>query len=380
MTTTNSMKRINIARMVNTKSARQEKRNGRDVIVVPAATMPDNIIMNRIQYPGEEIRKSFKTLERSPAPFNHPMVNGKFVSSKDPEGLNIGWIGAWNENVRYENNKLYLDKIIDVERANQSDEGKRVLEAINRGEPIHTSTGLLALIEPVTNNKDIDGIARNIVFDHDAILLDMSGAATPAQGVGMFVNSDGAQLDVINSIWEDADRDIDWAVVELARALEKRAKAPFLERIKAAVTGFFDEAGAETKTNVEEAEMSKELDELSAKVDALTESLKGIGDTIVNGIADAFATSLKPLVDAQEAALANEKAKEEAEKSTLIEKVVKANLLEEGIAKETPLHTLRALANNVRDNTAAPVRPGTFKGNSEGVVAQFKVPAADKAG
>lgn len=373
--------RINITRLVNTKAARQEKRNGRDVIIVPSATLPDDIIMNRIKYPGEEIKKSYKTLERTPAPLNHPMVNGKFVSARDPEGINVGWIGAWNENARYENNKVYLDKVIDVERAQESEGGRRVLDAINKGEPIHTSTGLLANIE-VTNAEDYDGIARDLVFDHDAILLDYKGAATPEQGVGIFVNADGESLNVINSIWEEADREMDWAVESIARALEKKAKAPFLERIKAAITEIFNDLGAETKTNKEEAEMSKEIDELSAKVDALTESIKGLGDTIVNGVSAAFANSLKPLVDAQEAALANEKAKEEAEKNTLIEKIVKANLLDEATAKETPIGVLRALTNNLKDpEPADKVRQTNFQsGAAQGVVSAFKVPSAQKAG
>src|SRR5690606_31788859 len=133
-------------------------------------------------------------------------------------------IGAWNENVRRENGKVYLDKIIDVEIANRSEGGKRVLEAIEKGKPIHTSTGLLANLEPVEED-DVDAVARNIEFDHDAILLDFAGAATPEQGVGMFVNSSGEQeeVEVINSIWEDADREMDWAMDSIVRALEKKA-------------------------------------------------------------------------------------------------------------------------------------------------------------
>src|SRR5690606_37181070 len=141
--------RVNVTRLLNTKAAKKEKRNGRDVIIVPSATMPDNIVMNRIRYPADEIEKSYLSLNRTPAPLNHPFVNGKFVSARDPEGINLGWIGAWNENVRRENGKVYLDKIIDVEIANRSEGGKRVLEAIEKGKPIHTSTGLLANLEPV---------------------------------------------------------------------------------------------------------------------------------------------------------------------------------------------------------------------------------------
>ncbi|HEX9429593.1 MAG TPA: hypothetical protein VF944_04380 [Candidatus Bathyarchaeia archaeon] len=373
--------RVNVTRVLNTKAAKKQKRNGRDVIVVPSATMPDDIIMNRVKYPAAEIKASFHTLEKTPAPLNHPIVDGKFVSARDPEALNVGWIGAWNENVRYENGRIKLDKIIDVDKANQSEEGKRVLKAIEKGEPVHTSTGLLAHMEKVENQEDHDSVAHDLEFDHDAILLDFTGAATPDQGVGIFVNAQGAteEVEVINSIWDDADREMDWAVESIARALEKKAKIPIYERIKAAITEAFTGLGAETTATNEEAEMSKEeIDKLSAKVDALTESMKGIGDTITNGVATAFTTALKPLVDAQAAVLANEKAKEDAEKSGLIDKVVKANLLDETAAKETPLSTLKALAANIKEaKTPAPIRQGAFATNG-GVVSAFKAPVAKK--
>lgn len=373
--------RINITRILNTKAAKKVKRNGREVIIVPSATMPDDIIMNRVKYPADEIKKSFKGLEGSPAPINHPVVNGKFVSAKSPEGLNIGWVGAWNENVRRENGRVFLDKVIDVEVANRSEDGKRILEAIEKGEPIHTSTGLLAHLESV-KEKDHDVVAHDLTFDHDAILLDFKGAATPEQGVGIFVNSSGEseEVEVINSIWEEADRELDWAVDSIVRALEKKARFPIVERIKAAITEAFSGLGAETTVNQEEAEMSKEeLDSLSAKVDALTESMKGLGETITNGVSTAFQNALKPLVDAQAAALANEKAKEDAEKEQLIDKIVKANLIDEASAKEAPIGTLKALANNIKEQGAAPIRPKVVNNNQGGVVSQFKVPSAKEA-
>lgn len=372
--------RINITRVLNTKSAKKAKRNGRDVIVVPSATLPDDVIMNRIKYPKDEIKKSFAGLEGTPAPLDHPVVNGKFVSAKSPEGINLGWVGAWNENVRQDGGRVLLDKVIDVEVANRTDDGKRVLDAIEKGKPIHTSTGLVGYIEKVNGKKDHDSIMRDMEFDHDAILLDFAGAATPEQGVGIFVNSTGEveEIEVINSIWDDADREMDWALDSIVRALEKKARFPVVERIRAAITKAFDGLGAETTATDEEAEMSEEIDKLSAKVDALTESSKGITDAIVKGVAEAFTNALKPLVDAQTAVLANEKAKEEEEKVGLIDKIVKANLLDEKTAKETPLSTLKALAVNAKvTDTAANIRPGTVQTNGN-IVSAFKAPVAKK--
>lgn len=374
--------RVNITRVLNTKAAKKEKRNGRDVIIVPSATLPDDVIMNRIKYPANEIKKSFKGLEKAPAPLNHPTVGGKFVSARSPEGINQGWIGAWNENVRQEKGRVFLDKVIDVEVANRTEDGKRVLKAIEEGKPIHTSTGLVGEVEKVNDAKDHDMVIRNMEFDHDAILLDFAGAATPEQGVGIFVNSDGTteEVDVVNSIWEDADRELDWALDSIVRSLEKKARFPIVEKIKAAITEAFSGSGAEVTANQEEAEMSKTIDELSAQVTALTESMNALGKTITDGVAAAFTNALKPLVDAQQAVLANEKAKEETEKATLIDKVVKANLLDEAAAKETPVGVLKALVSNIKDpQTAAPIRPGMVNSQSGGVVAKFKAPLAKEA-
>lgn len=372
--------RINVTRLLNTKAAKKMKRNGRDVIVIPSATMPDDIVMNKVKYPASEIKKSFKSLDKTPAPLNHPMIGGKFVSAKSPEGINVGWVGAWNENVRQENGKVYLDKIIDIEIANRSDEGKRVLEAIEKGDPIHTSTGLFAQVQEVKGQKDYNMVASEIEFDHDAILLDFAGAATPEQGVGIFVNASGESEDitVINSIWEEADRELDWALDSIVRSLEKKARFPIVEKIKAAITEAFS-SGAEVTANQEEAEMSKTIDELSAQVTALTESMNGLGKTITDGVAAAFTNALKPLVDAQDKILANEKAKEEAEKSVLIDKVVKANVLDETAAKVTPLETLKALVANMKaPEKPANVRPGTVVNNNQGgATGKFKAPVAE---
>src|SRR5690606_23568032 len=111
-------------------------------------------------------------------------------------------------------------------------------KAIEAGDPIHTSTGILMQLEPVANNAKYGKVARNMVFDHDAILLGEEGAATPEQGVGMLVNSAGQEeeIPVINStLADEAERDMNWALDSLARAVERRQKAPALERIKTAI-------------------------------------------------------------------------------------------------------------------------------------------------
>lgn len=375
--------RVNVTSVANAKAVRKEKRNGRDVIIVPSATLPDDIVMNGslgpILYPADEIKKSFKGLERTPAPLGHPTINGRFVSASDPEGINIGHIGAWNENVRQEGGRVLLDKVIDVEVANRSEGGKAVLAAIEAGGPIHTSTGLLCTLEAVNDaSAKHKHVARSMVFDHDAILLNQEGAAGPEKGVGMLVNSSGQEeeIEVINStLVEDADREIDWAGTRLVEALRRRESIGTWDRIKAALLEAIGLSERATPTNtLKDDDMDQvQFDALSKKVDALSEAMKP--DALATAIANAVSAAVKPLIDTNNALVANQKAKDDAEHTDLVGKVVKANLLDEATAKATPLNTLRALAPKTEPGKAASLNSALGK-TAEG--GGFKLPAGDK--
>jgi hypothetical protein len=371
--------RVNIRSVANAAAVRHEKRNGRDVVIVPSATLPDDVVMNDIMYPATEIAKSFKSLDRTPAPLGHPTINGKFVSARDPEGINIGWIGAWNENVRQEKGRVLLDKVIDVERANQSEGGKAVLAAIEAGGPVHTSTGLLCILDAANGDVDYKHTARDIVFDHDAILLDEEGAATPEQGVGMLVNAKGEaeEIEVINSsITDEADRGLDWAIEHLAQALERRERAGWLEQFKSAIMKLIPGSERSSSTNQKEDEMAvsdEQFAALSAEVKTLSEALKPealgkvIGDTVTN--------ALKPVLDAQAALTANQKAQDDAEHADLVGKVVKANLLDEETAKATPLNTLRVLGKQAEPKKATALNGAAPKTGDD--KPGFKLPKGD---
>ncbi len=370
--------RVNIRTLANSAAIKREKRNGRDVIIVPSATLPDDVVMNDILYPAAEIAKSFKTLERTPAPLGHPSVNGKFLSARDPEGLNQGWIGAWNENVRQEGGRVLLDKVIDVERANQSEGGKRVLAAIDAGDPVHTSTGLLAIMDAANGDVPYKFTARDIEFDHDAILLDEDGAATPDQGVGMMVNSAGKEIQVVNSVFSDeAERELGWAVESAVRALEKKQRASLMDRIMTALTEAFGSGRETSTTNMKDDEMDKvQFDGLSAKVDALTEALKP--ETLATAIGNAVATAIKPINDQLEAQANSAKATEEAELKTLREKIVAGNIMDEAAAGELTLNAARALAPKAEPGKAAAIAPGFKLPGANAAKPAFKAPAAQK--
>jgi len=357
--------RVNIRSAVNAATIRRERRNGRDVIVIPSATLPDNVVMNRIRYPAAEIAKAYKSLNNTPAPLGHPTVDGAFVSASDPRGIVRGFIGCWNENARQENGRVFLDKVLDVEYASQLNGGKAVIEAIEKGEPIHTSTGLYAIMQTAQNDADADMVATDIVFDHDAILLGEAGAATPEQGVGMLVNSavdaSGASVSVINSsLVEAADRDIDWAIGDLARAVERRQKAGALERMKSKLMEALGLSDTATEKETQMAD-DKQLETLSAKVDSLADQLAKV------------ANGLQSLTDAQAALVANQKAADDAERAGLIEKIVKANVLPADAAKELTLNAARALVKSAEPGVAAGLHNGLPAPTKPG----FQLPKGD---
>ena len=193
---------------VKRDAVRRESIDGVEHIIVSSSTLPDNIVMNGGMYPADEIEKSFKSLELTLAPVEHPQVNGQYISANDPRAIHGFHAGAFNMNVRRENGRVHVDKYINVAEAKKSEKGKRLLDRIdeletnNNPRPIHTSVGVFVSVEELPEMMTNDAgdqykwIARDMVFDHDAILLDNVGAAQPHQGVGVAVNRNGDELKV----------------------------------------------------------------------------------------------------------------------------------------------------------------------------------------
>ncbi|EBL8856970.1 hypothetical protein DNE83_20880 [Salmonella enterica] len=179
---------VNVTSKVNSKTIRREQHNGREHWVVPSYTLPANVVMNGGLYPASEIDQHYTGLEGTLAPLGHPQVNGQFVSAFSPEGLNVGYVGAWNKNVKKSGNRVYVEKWIDTEVAKRTDDGKRLLErleALEKGDdvpPIHTSVAVFLEELEANDEQKAQGaswVAKIHAMDHDAILLDEVGAATP---------------------------------------------------------------------------------------------------------------------------------------------------------------------------------------------------------
>lgn len=213
--------RVNLRTTVNNADIRTETYNGREYMVIPSYTLPDNVVMNGGLYPKSEIDSSYLTLEDTPAPVGHPMVNGKYVSAYSPYGWPEHNAGAVNRNVVREGNRVKLEKWVDIEYAKNSAIGQQLLDAVAAKKPIHTSTGIMLEREPATNGDGYDWIARNMKFDHDAILINETGAATPEQGVGLMVNVADAKPVTVN---EDVLSDDSYAAKQQALTEALQAK------------------------------------------------------------------------------------------------------------------------------------------------------------
>lgn len=194
--------------LVNRDAVRRQSIDGVEHIIVSSSTLPDDIVMNGGMYPADEIANSFETLELTLAPIEHPVISNQFISANDPRAIHDFHAGAFNMNVRREGGRVHIDKFINVAEAMKTDRGKRLLDRIDELEnnsnprPIHTSVGVFVTVdeldEPQTNahGDEFTWVARDMVFDHDAILLDSVGAAQPHQGVGVAVNRQGQEARV----------------------------------------------------------------------------------------------------------------------------------------------------------------------------------------
>lgn len=207
---------VNVLSVINSASnITTETINGAEHIVVKnVVPVRDGIVLNGGLYPAEENTKGYKSLEDKPMPYGHPKVDGRHVSASNVRAVNEYHIGAYTRNVRKENGQVLTDAVINRRFAEGSEKGRKVLQRLDdmasgkSVEPIGISTGLLLnRIEAKgeSNGKRYTWIATNQVYDHVAILLDEPPAGTPEEGIGMFVNAEGDEVQVETVNLSDCD-------------------------------------------------------------------------------------------------------------------------------------------------------------------------------
>ena len=207
---------VNVLTTINSASNISEQVIDGDLHYVIKNVTPlcDDIVMNGGLYPAEEIRNSYHGLNGNPAPYNHPMVDGSFVSAHNIRAVNQYHVGAWIENASHDGGKVLVDLKVNKVIAERSEKGQELLGRIESlmnsaegAEPIHVSTGLLLnreAAEGTSKGKKYTWIARNMEWDHLAILPPgVPGAGTPEDGVGIFATN-GEQIERITVNLEDS--------------------------------------------------------------------------------------------------------------------------------------------------------------------------------
>lgn len=195
--------RIHILSAVN---AANVSKSGNLYTIKDVCGAVDGIVMNSALYPAEELKSSASSLDGKPAPAGHPKDgDGRYISALNGAALLNAYIGSICTNARHEGGRTLVDIVVNEAQAKAHPDGVKLIERLdaaitgNNADPIHVSTGLLCKM--LTANGESGGkkysrIATGIQYDHLAILLNEKGAGTPDQGVGMFLNSDGQEVEV----------------------------------------------------------------------------------------------------------------------------------------------------------------------------------------
>lgn len=398
---------VNISTLVDNSAIRTETIEGVEFTVLPSKTLPPDIVMNGIMYPSDEVKRTIDTLDGTPVTLGHPVVNGKFADAYDMMSqAKHGVGGAFNRvKGQAQDGSWLVDKYIPTEALQNTSRGKIIANALAKKQPIHTSTGVyLSRIPELGTNalgQDYEFKANIDTFNHDAILVGEIGAATPEQGVGIFVNANGEQEVDVMYVNLSSGEDFSMSSNTLRQKLEiaakeqelfdelmeeKENKYAYIEDYNEDTAIFYTCCGmysVKYSISGEKVVFTGDIQKVESQrnyvfggvigkiVDIVKSVVKSTGQDeesampmnnhregakvekqeVDKMIADALAVNAeqtaKLVQDAVTAALAaNKTASEQAEKDALIQQVVNAKLLPEEAAKECGLQALKVMIAN----------------------------------
>ena len=182
-----------ITSQIKVADTREETLMGRNHLVVPVVALTEMVLQSSTSdVPelalAEEFGANVLAWNGRPIVVNHPELEGEKVSASLPDVVDKEKIGEIYNTV-LDGKKLKLEAWIDLERAEEL--GGTISETVqklqNGEEVIEVSTGLFSNVEAKVgkfNGKDYEGIWRNIVPDHLAILSEATGACSIEDGCG----------------------------------------------------------------------------------------------------------------------------------------------------------------------------------------------------
>lgn len=421
---------VNISTLVANSEIRTEVVEGVEFTVLPSKTLPPEIVMNGILYPAEEVEATINTLDGSPVTMSHPVIAGKFADAYLPLAqAKFGILGAHNKvRGKAADGSWLIDKYIPTEQLANSANGKKLAEAIKSKKPIHTSTGVYLTKEPEIGvnamGQEYTSRAKIDRFNHDAILLNEVGAATPEQGVGIFVNTSGEEEETevmyVNlssgddfsmssngmrmKLQEAAQKqfadDDEWLYVEdfnETKAIICHKQKQFaveykmvgdeiefvgeLKKVESAGFKFTEVIGriVDKMISVVKSEPSDESQMVNSNREGNEVDETKVQEMIANALAAQEAKSaevIKQAIDGAVAAAlaANAQTQADAEKAQLVEQVVNAKLLPEEAAKECGITALKAmLEGNSQGQPAMGLRRGVASNQDEDIFANYKI-------
>ena len=182
-----------ITSQVKIANTREETLMGRNHLVVPVVALTEMVLQSSSSdVPelalAEEFGANPLAWNGRPIVVNHPELKGEKVSASLPDVVDKEKIGEIYNTV-LDDKKLKLEAWIDLERAEEL--GGIISETVERlqngEEVIEVSTGLFSNVEEKSgqfNGKEYEGVWRNVVPDHLAILSEATGACSIEDGCG----------------------------------------------------------------------------------------------------------------------------------------------------------------------------------------------------
>lgn len=303
------MKTQNLSFVTQVNSDRIQD-DGETITIRSTTPVVDDVVMNGGLYPADEIAKSYASLEGTPAPLDHPVdADGNFISASNGDGLQKFYVGAINKNVSYKNGVVESDVVVNKAQALAHPRGQEFIDRLQSKDPIHISTGLMLQKEQSVGNskgKGYQWIARNLSFDHVAILLNSQGAGTPADGVGMWTNAEKTQF-VVNHSEPEKDEIPSWGkkILDLlANSVPTGYNNPQAhtvpnfkshevlemneEEVKALIAANASEMEAklQEKLDAAAAELAKAKEEIKALKDGVTANAEADKAALVSDVAE----------------------------------------------------------------------------------------------
>ena len=182
-----------ITSQIKIADTREETLMGRNHLVVPVVALVEMVLQSSTsENPELALAEEFGANPLSwngrPIVVNHPEIDGEKVSASLPEVVDKEKIGEIYNTI-LDGKKLKLEAWIDLERAENL--GGTIYETVQKlqegEEVVEVSTGLFSNVEEKAgqfNEEDYQGIWRNIVPDHLAILSEATGACSIEDGCG----------------------------------------------------------------------------------------------------------------------------------------------------------------------------------------------------